>query len=262
MGSFNDVLGLMMHGLVSFLFVVCLVLVPVFTYFNLDPTYYILEELFPTENMISNLIKLVVRIIVLQWAVVEAARSLLIMFLPAVSIFNLVISCINIISRQNPNEETLVLYSRLQCVVQFAFEGVREGAGILMGTGFLLGVLGTWTIVKGWQLLPLPLYCILSVLTVVIYTVVWQTLPRICNCNRSSYKMLKIRWPVKDIAYWKEKLGREDIGRSLRYRSWKRYLEAQRPVTWYYGTAAFDEDTTANFCQNIVDQAMSLILVT
>lgn len=256
-----DIIGLLMHGMIFFAFLSAVGVPSLLVLSNMDPAYYVCLQLMPEQTLYQSFVLQIFRLAFFQWTVLEGVRSITAMFLPAVSIFNIVIFCLKHISGMHPNNDVTERYRHLLCLVQFGRESIRYTAGVAMGCGFVVAVLGTWIVVIGWKMFPLFVYLVLCTITLATYIGIWQTVPRICFCFTFSQYVLQKKWPKEILGFWKGDRQLEGLSEHLHCKYWMMKLKALRPISWYYYTAVFDQDTTQNFYENIFLRAVDLILI-
>lgn len=144
-------------------------------------------------------------------------------------------------------------YSQFQVLTEVGREGIRLIAGVLISTGFIVAISTNFILLSCYDSLPLVIYICGLMISGVTYLVIIQTVPRIVRCNLFTKQLLKHIWPLAVTRRWScvpLKTSRIIL----------RTLKAQRPVTYYYGTAVFDQDTKINFYRNILEITTNCVL--
>lgn len=229
-------------------------------YFNLDPTYFILRDVHLLQ---SNLwIQLIVRFALVTWGALETTRSCALYALIIVSLCRVVLSCIKIISQRFPDNKAIRLYNQLHCINQIGQQPLRWYAGMLMTSGFAIGIIGSWVVLRGYKTFPIVIYLLITAVVIAVFITASQALPKIVECHKYSEYMLNVIWRKESIKYWQRRLNLCQTGNYKPYQIWKRVEKAQRPLNFYYGSAKFDQETKTNFFNIILNHSVSLILVT
>lgn len=234
---------------------------PASVFLNMDPMYFMFRNVQLRNQTITKIFNVTLRLIIGQCCVFEVTRTLSLQILYDVSVFSILFSCLKQISQMSPKKLTVHYFSQLQCIIQVALHGFRISGGHQMLIGFCIAVSGTWVSVVGWKLFPLAVYLVLSIITIVNYTVIWITVPKICQCYTLSKHMLKVSWQKADQMCRSKNNTTYALGHLFQSRELKQVLRSMRHVTWYYGTAIFDEETFRNFYGNVFDRTVDMILL-
>ncbi len=220
---------------------------------NADPVGIFMEDL----QLLSHhlLVKTLIRYVIMQHCILAVVRCYVTFYLPAVSTFYIFLACLKRIIKKPESENSVKYYTQLRIIQQTGMTSIRTLAALLMFTGFVLCVLGTWIIISGRQIFPVLLYCMCTLVTLVIYIVIAQTIPKIVECDELSRKLIVEIWPRR-----KARTIRWDS--NFENKMWKMILISQKPLTFYYGLAAFDRETKHNFYYNIFSNTVDIVLLT
>lgn len=211
-----DIMGILMTSVVPLLLVTTNMFPPVAVYLRFDPLDYLMED-FAARNISQEYFVIAARWIIVQWNCLEIGRSMALVLLPTIDTFNLTVSFLKTLWDLPPDEVSLKRYVELRCLQQLGIGGIRIQAGVFMGVGYILGVMGAWVVVMAWKWVPVWFYCIGCASAVITYVIILQTLPIICRCLRLSNKMLKVVWPNQSVKYWQKRYkGTEDGFESYR----------------------------------------------
>lgn len=189
-----------------------------------------------------------------MWSVLEVCRTLCIALTLGMAIFNMAGSIVRKISKIKQLEDGIQMYSRFQVLTEIGREGIRQTAGILMATGFFIIITANFLVIRGPQYFPLPLILFFTAADICAVLSTSQTLPLIVNCYETSTDLIRRIWIHKLMAY-------RAISSAYKHRIMRKVLQAQRPVTHYYGAAMFDHDTKCNFYWNILCFTINLLLI-
>lgn len=140
-------------------------------------------------------------------------------------------------------------------------DALRLYAGLLMVAAYVAGVVGTWTLVRGYSTFPTLLYLLTIIVVMVIFITASLAIPKVTECHEFSKTMLNVIWETKGRIYWGSRLNQSKEQRR-KYNIWKKVKKAQRALVFYYGSAQFNKETKTKFFNIILNNAVSLILVT
>lgn len=252
-----DYLGLIMPGLVLIIFFGTIGIASFLIIFKLDPNYVPIGDMFPYSA--DSWLTIILRFCIILFAGLEAARTITLFILFTVSVPYTYCCVLRIIERIPMRYNPISKYIELQIINQIGMDPLRQVAAVLMGTGFLLAVLGAWTFCLGWKFFPLLVYAFFGLITVNTYTVIGLALPKVIKCHELSEKTMQIVWPI----LLREHCMRYFGGlRGFAYKVKMRRLSALQPISVYYGGARFDKDTKTTFYTNILEETINIILIT
>lgn len=244
-----------MYSLVAVLIFICIGSAPIGTYYNFDPGYFFFDYIFhPIENQSWALraTTFVIRYLATHWSVLEICRSLSLVLLASMSYCNMLTIFLREISKIRGSDKTIMEYAKLQCVNQVGIDAARNLAGLLMGAGFVICVCGNWLSVFEWRFIPFEVNISMCLVTLVVYLVIYETLPLYIKCHEFSKQMVK---------GWKyEYMKKQSVSSKKIIRIWKRILRAQQPINLYWGTTKFKRETNVNFYSNIIDYKVDMML--
>lgn len=184
----------------------------------------------------------IIRYVWTHWCVAEATRSYSFAILASFYMCITIQKVLQEISRKALSENTINVYMKLQCIIQTGQYAVRYVAGVLMSSGFLILVVGNWLTVVGWKFIPIEVNLSMTLVTVVVYLTVSNTMPRVIRFNEESKQMIK-QWNYK---YIKNKTDINSPKTGVPFKLWRKWVQAQRPVTMYWCTSVFERDTKVN----------------
>lgn len=187
-----------------------------------------------------------VRLFLVHFAIMECTRSYSLILLPILTIFKVHFAVLDNIYSLPASGYAIRKYTQLQCISKRGYEGIRLIAGTLMTVGFGICVVGLWVVIHGWKMFPPIYYLMVSLCTLIVYTMVFLTLPVIVKINKLSQDLLNVHW---------KRLG---MDKGL---VWKKQLRAQCQISFYYGSARFDDSTETNFYNSIIENTVNVILL-
>lgn len=254
-----DIVGLLIYGLTLLLILIGIFWAPFGCYYNFDPPYFIFEYIFhPMVNQ-SLTVKAstrIIRYLWTHWCVAEATRTYALAILFAIYVCIAIQNFLQEISRIALSENSIKIYMKLQCILQTGQYTFRCGSGILMSSGFVILVVGNWLTVVGWKFIPIEVNLSMTLVTVVVYLTVSNTIPRVIRFNEDSKQMIK-QWNYK---YIKKKTYGNSPKTGVPFKLWRKLVQAQRPVTVYWCTSIFKRDTKVNYYSNVMDYTVNTIL--
>lgn len=118
-----------------------------------------------------------------------------------------------------------------------------------MGIGILILVLCNWIAIEFWGILPAEMYAMAFFALLVCLFVLFATVPLVVRSNELSEEIL-VTWKRNLFANTKHK----------RYQS--KRLASRTPISFYYATTKFDQDTQVNYYGCIVSFTANLLVIT
>lgn len=250
-----DYLGLSMHAIVLIIFFAATGIAVFAIVFNIDPNYILFSDLFPASA--NNWFIIAARFVAILSIAIEIARLCTLFLLFAVSLVYLYCSFLKKLEATSMNCNPIRKYTELQIINQIGMEPLRQMCAVLMGTGFLITVLGAWIFCLGWKYFPLLIYGLMCLVTLDTYTVIAVALPKVTKCHEFSQRLLKSVWPILLMKHF---YLSGNTGFSFKVE--KRKLQAQQPLNVYYGLARYDRATKTNFYMAVLEKTFTIILIT
>ncbi len=201
---------------------------------------------------------LIFRYITTHWSVLEATRSYTLTCIAYMAYYNINNSCLHAINEIPLSEITMKEYIELQYINRIGQHSLKYISGSLMSAGFMILVVGNWLSLVGWDFIPIQVNLSMTLITIIVYFVLYESLPMAIYGHEYSKKMI-FKWEAKYVA--KQNVG-SFITKSgaLRVKSWRKMCRAQQPITFYWCTAKFEQETKVNFYSNIFEHTLNMIL--
>lgn len=227
------------------------ILVPFGALLNLDPIHVLACEVhkLPSPWWFS-----LGRFLLYLWSALEATRTFATILTPAMAIFNVAGNILRCIRQKRPLARAIKYYTQCQVLTETGRQGIREGAGLLMTAGFVIAVTCNYIVLSGFKQIPLIIYLCMIFLEIIVYLVLFQTLPLIITCFEISLETCTQIW-VHRLNAMKRSLSKQDFDEL------RKKLKAQRPITYYYGTAIFERETKCNYYRNILEFTINSLLL-
>lgn len=215
-----------------------------------DPLYYVLEARLAEVHSGR---KVIFRTVVCALAVKEGTET---HFLICASLISMLRSTNQVLIHITNITLTtgIQAYKQLQVVAQTSQCVLRMITGVLMSVGFVVGISGNYGIISGARILPTTLYACLCNMQIALYIVVSMTLPQIIECYNLSNEMTSKIWLRSFIFYTKTSC-------KFSCRILQKTLRSLMPITYYYGTARFDQGTKTSYYVNILFRTIDLVLL-
>lgn len=248
-----DIIGLLMIYLVLTFLTMALTAPIIAIALNFDPIGIIMED----YRILSDhwILKISIRFVLFQHCVIGLVRSYAMFYLPVVSNFSIFLSCLRRISEMPHSENCIKYYTQLRIIQLTGMTSVSILAGQLMSIGFIMSVVGAWIIISGRKIFPVLVYHLMTVITVVIYIVIAETIPKVVECDELSKKLTTEILP-------RRKFRNICLESTFENKIWKKVLLSQKPLTFYYASASFDRETKHNFYYNIFMNTVNMVLLT
>lgn len=244
--------GLLVLGFTVVLMLAGVFMTPIGILTGIDPFRHIFQTLFPTsfDNPYTKYPLKFVGYVLTHWCILEASREYSTFLVPTMTIANIYLRCLQFIEKRVLSEYTFLMYQQLHCLNQRIIQICRIVAGLFMGCGLVvLLVGGNWIAISGWDYFSAEVYFLMIGLLIIMYFILYQTLPLMVSCDETSKELIQ-KWKLQ-IYTFKEK---------------KRYLlrvvKSQRLVSFYYGMTKMEKETKINFYSTILDRTIDLLLIT
>ncbi len=249
-GRAIDSNGVLLNVLTVVLIFSGMFLGPVAVIAGFDPITQVVKAIFPksSQTPLYKFTAYVVAYVLTQWCTLEASRIYITISIPTMTICNIYLRCLRIIGKRGLSYNTLLLYHQLHCLNQTGMYVIANIAGTLMGIGFVIMTLGNWIIFSAWNLVPFEVYALTFCITNIAYFIVVQTVPLAISCNECCQKLIEM-WKV-DIFQRKALIG-----------YWKRKVEAQQPVSFYYAMSRFEKSTQVNYYSGLVNYTVNALIL-
>lgn len=226
------------------------ILIPVTALAEYDPLYYLSEKLL--VGCVKET-KLAIRLIVCSLTSKEVSET--------VGLIDSILMCALLsttsilkYSSKRGASEGIEWYKKLQIVTSTAMAPGRKFSAVMISLGFVLVISGNYGIFAGSGVIPIPIYACHCVVQVALYAVVGLTLPRVVACFTFSNDMITAIWP-------KSLIGNYDKFSRRRFHIQRKTIRSLMPITFYYGTARFDEETKTSFYVHTLLHTIDLLLV-
>lgn len=253
--SSADILGILCVSIVGLVTFNGIFLAPLGLYSNIDPVYHVIKMFNPNGSFAS--ISLMFRIVFTFWATIESARTQSILLPQILCVFNLFMTCLKRIKNITNGNRSLMLYIHLQLICHLGQNCTRYLAGVLMACGLVLLVAGNYTVFVGWKSFPVALYTVMVTILVVVYVVVSQTVPMVTQCHSFSKQMIRVDWFLKPALKTMDNLFATRKARTL----WRLRIQAQKPISFYYGPALYENNTKINFYSRVISHTIDTLLL-
>lgn len=254
LGKKPDVFGLLLISLAITLLFVGVFIAPIGVVAGLDPFTQTMNIYFIRflSNSYFKLAGYLICYIVTQWCTLEATRIYILILVPFLSMFYLFVCQLDLLKKRPiiKIKTTLLLYEGLNCINQIGSNVIARIAGSLMSIAFFILVFINWILLKGWNLVPVPLYIMICFIAVIIYTVIFQSIPLEIKCNTASIDIIQ-RW-IFQVSMFSPSSERNYLRRRVR---------AQQPVAIHYAQTKFEKDTQVNYYVSIVNYTINVLLL-
>lgn len=225
-----------------------MVLTPLLFATTLDPFYLIVASRFPDLSTAQYYALRAVLFLWLHYFVFESSRVLITLLVPVMAVCSVYLACLDVLLPKRLNEQTLNLYHQIHCINQVGMHLVGHLAAALIGISFPVLVLGNWVMLVGWSIYPLLLYCVFCGAPIVVFIVLFQTMPLIIMSNELSYHLIstwryRATFKVKDRRYW------------------IKVLKAERPVAFNYVLTKFEKGTDITYYSFVFCYTINLFLI-
>lgn len=227
-----------------------LCLLPTSMFFNIDPGYHIMKT-FSTE---STWYGLLVRYTTIQWVCVEGARTYTIWLSSVIVLFFSTHNILVTIFNQRLSIESISSYRKLLIITESMRHVTRRAFGLLMSAGFFMAVFLNFLVIACHDTIPGQLYAFACMMSLILYQIMFFSFPIGEGSYVVSHRLLKSKWP--------------DNLAEASYKNWRhqqkclqKTVVAMRPVVYYYGIAVFHTETKTNFCWNLLEYTINLLLV-
>lgn len=235
---------------------------PFGTYFNFDPGFHFFDYIFhPMENK-SRKIKtatFMIRYVATHWSVLEATRSYTLVLIAFMAYYNINSSCLHAINEMPLSEKTIKKYIELQYINKIGQHSLKYISGSLMSAGFLIMVVGNWLSLVGWDFIPIQVNLSMTLITLIVYFVMYESLPMAIYGHEYSKKMI-FMWESKYVAKQNLCSFKTKANGMLSVKLWRKMCKAQQPITFYWCSAKYEQATKVNFYSNIIEYTLSIIL--
>lgn len=231
-----------------------LLITPIAMFSNIDPIHHVIKNLFPYFNESFFFIRLFCRVVLQSWVTIESARTHSII-LPQTLCFNyLFMKCLKRVKNFENKRKALLIYTHLRLVSNTGQNCIRYIAGVYMICGLILLVTGNYSVLKGWKSLPATMYSVMVLILLCIYILVSETVPLITKCHSFSKQMIEVDW-FSNMAITDCFVKRKDR------KMWRLRVQAQKPITFYYGPALFEKNTKINFYSRVINHSVDALLL-
>lgn len=225
---------------------------------KLDPLYFILQDIIPTQ--LANRFEIQITTIILRGILcfiisVESARLYALSFIILMITVRIAYQYFSKIDNQSI-DDFINSSNRFQCLYNFASDAVETTVALAMFIGFIVNVFFNYLTLKGHDLFPMPLYLYFPTAALLIPYIIHHTLlPAIQIHERATASIEKYRVQISD---------------PISPNSWRRkYLvkriRAMRPFVIYGGLIDFrmykiQRRTYIEFYFVIVDYTLNVLL--
>lgn len=215
-----------------------------------DPMHILLKNHYPSiENLVpSKCIVFVVRLLWSTWLYLEGSRISIYIIVLTMALCKFYIRCITLLASRRAGEFEVLMYIQLQYINQVGMHTISLMVGSIMSGGVVLLVLGNWFIISGWGSYPTEIYLAFTVVTLLMYVILWQTLPLAVEINEMSTSLL---------LKWKNQLTGIGKGKKILLKR----IRAQRSVAIHYVLTKLERNTKRNFFAVVFDFSVDLMLL-
>lgn len=227
------------------------ILLPGVALANYDTCYHISERLFAD---VPHKIKLGVRIVVSLLNAKDITETMTTLIGP------LAIACIVttkqiLVTISNRSMlQGIVWYKRLQIVTETGRKGVRKVAGVLISAGYIAVISGNYAVIRSAGTLPLPVYIGQWIVQAVVYIMMAILFPLGIEIYSLSNQILSRTWTNSFIVH-------HDKMTKGQFRVLRKRVSSLMPITYYYGSARFDEETETSFYLHTLLNTIDLLLL-
>ncbi len=239
--------GILVNGLTIVLILAGTAMSPILVLSELDPQYLLVQVYMPSSlrNWYYKVPLMILRLVWIQALTLEASRIYLFVCIPTTTVCSIYLRILAVIGKRPLTNRTVTLYNMLQCINQICMKIIATVAGTLMGFGLFIFIIGNWIVIKCWDIFPLNLYCLLVGVLLVVYFILFQTVPLAVKVNQTSANIIR---------GWKREAR-------CKRQFWKRQIWALQPVAFYYAFTKYEKGTTINFYFNIVNYTINVLLL-
>lgn len=225
---------------------------PITMIVNLDPMFSIVAQLLHNWNPI---IKFTIRLVFNLWACLVVTQSIITCFTCSLSFVAASETVLARIIKQKLSWSSIRLYIRMQLISNIGHDVIKFLAAFYLTLGFFLALVVNYILINCFNLVPILIYLCAFMIATVLYLCLNFLLPQVVYCTEVSTHLIKHLW------YW-DQIRIRKIFTRFQSVMMRKVLRAQRPIKYYYGNTAFDQDTKRNYYWKILEYTINLSLLT
>jgi len=163
--------------------------------------YFIIDDLLPQYLKIlttTKVLAFVVRVLILFFAFAELTRTFSFLLIYLIGNLQMLLDCLALIQKQtalltlsSQFKSPFHIYARVRLILRITSNSQGVSTAALMWAGLVLSVCVNFACLKLHSIIPMPLFLVFPTISILIPTIVAETLPDAINCFEKSRELIK-----------------------------------------------------------------------